>query len=101
MAKDIKALELLRKELLKLNELSDPPRDPDKIEAFENKWSQHMDRTERLFNEIAAYTKAIHAQMELIRDYLNESTERVQQRILDIIDAIKCKYFIRYIFIYI
>ena len=99
MAKDIKALELLRKELLKLNELSDPPRDPDKIEAFENKWSQHIEGTERLFVNIAAYTKAIHAQMELIRDYLNESTEKVQQRILDTVDAIKCKCFICYIFI--
>ena len=101
MARDIKALELLRKELLKLNALPDPPRDLDKIKAFEKKWSQHIEGTERLFDDIAAYTKAIHAQMELIRDNLNESTEKVQQRILDIIDAINCKYFIRYIFIYI
>ena len=99
MARDIKALELLRKELLKLNALPDPPRELDKIEAFKDKWSQHMDGTKHLFDDIAAYTKAIHAQMELIRDYLNQSTEKVQQRILDIIDRIKCKYFIRYIFI--
>ena len=94
MAKDVKALGLLRKEMLKLDELLDPPKELDKIEGFKNKWSQHMEGTVRLFNDITIYTKAIQEQMEVIRANLNKSSEKVQQRILDIIDSIERKYFI-------
>ena len=92
MAKDIKALELLQNEYSKMKGLPDPPDDIDKIEAFEKKWSQHLDGTLNLFDDIAAYTKAIYEQMETLRNLLNKSTEKVQKRILDIIDSFKCKY---------
>ena len=92
MAKDIKALELLQNAFSKMKDLPDPPPDVDKIEAFEKKWSQQLDGALNLFDDIAAYTKAIYEQMETLRNFLNKSTEKVQQRILDIIDSIKCKY---------
>ena len=95
MAKDIKALELLDKEFSKFKELPDPPQDIDKIETFEKKWSQQLDGTLSLFDDIAAYTKAIYEQMETLRNFLNKSTDKVQQRILDIIEPIKCKYLIK------
>ena len=92
MGKDIKALELLQNKYAAFRNLPDPPEDTDKIEIFQGKWSEELDGALSLFDDIAAYINAINDQMELIRTFLNQSTKDVQQRILDIVDSIKCKY---------
>ena len=92
MAKDIKALELLQNKFAAFRKLPDPPEDTDKIEIFQGKWSEELDGALSLFDDIAAYINAINDQMESIRTFLNQSTKDVQQRILDIIDSIKCKF---------
>ena len=91
MAKDIKALELLQKELSKINGMPDPPQTLDSIDDYEKKWSIQIDGTLRVFKDISDYTNAILKQMEDIRKVINRSTEKVQKRILEIIDSIECK----------
>ena len=92
MAEDIRALELLRNEYAALQGLPDPPRDIDKIEAFETAWSQQLGLTQSLFDEISTYTEAIYGEAEELRNLLNNSTTEVQQCLLELIDSLKCKF---------
>ena len=91
MAKDIKALELLQKELSKINGMPDPPQRLDSIEDYEKKWSIQIDGTRIVFKDITDYTNAIRKQMEDIRKSISLSTEKVQKRILETTNSFECK----------
>ena len=92
MAKDIKALELLNRELSDFKKLSGPPDDLSLIEDFDSEWSKQIESANHVFEEIGIYTKAISELMEQIRKVLAQSTEKVQQRIIELIDSVRGMY---------
>ena len=89
MAKDIKALELLRKELSDMKKLPGPPKDINDSGTFDRDWSLQIESTNGVFDNIRAYTEDIFEHMELIKTFLEQSTDKVQRQILRIIDSCK------------
>ena len=69
--------------------LPDPPKDINDSEKFDRDWSLQIESTNGVFDNIRAYTEDIFEHMELIKAFLEQSTDKVQREILQIIDSCK------------